>query len=224
MDEKIERLLYTTKDGIWYWETDYAADKLELDDEDIDFDRIPEIRKLLTKPVASLPELYVPLEAALVLTSWGDEEGLRYLEYVVNLRPDRWGNGEPHRLRCYDTTYEWIANSVIFFRLAHLERTGKDVMRKRVFPILSMLLKYCETLQFEFPLHHFLHEEALEYDSSLKSYLRAMLADKSDFHHHKPGDAVKFFLKYDPVFLETVLKEANKNLSDYSSYINEREY
>lgn len=222
MDEEIKRLLFTTKDGRWYWETDYANDHLELDEEDIDFSRIPAIRKLLIKPVTSWPELATPLKAAEVLTSWGDEEGLKYLEYVVALRPDKWGNGEPHRLRLYDTTYEWILRAVISFNSVHFDSTpgDQDPMRDRVFDIISKIMSLSESLEFDFVELDWMNDNNYtEYDAGLKSYLRAMLADDTGFHHHKPGDAVKFFLDYDPAFLKSALQETGKQLSDFKEYI-----
>lgn len=218
MNEEIKRLLYTTKDGRWYWETDYAADHLELDDEDIDFDRIPKLHKLLT-PGAVKADLKVPLEAALVLTSWGDGKGLEYLEYVEHLCPEDWyGSGYSHRFGGFDTTREWMLNAISFYSGAHLERAGSDVKRERIFPLVSSILKDSETQQFQFNfLSTILKRSYREYDVGLKSYLRAMLDDDSGFHHHKPADAVKFFEEYDPDYLDEALAAAGKTLSDYQS-------
>ncbi|WOE76078.1 hypothetical protein [Alterisphingorhabdus coralli] len=216
MDQDIQKLLYTTKDGRWYWETDYAVDKLELDDEDIDFDRIPKIRELLIKPIKNWTELHIPFEAALVLASWGDEEGLSYLEYVIALRPDKWGNGEPHRLRGYDTTYEWVANAMIAFatfRSSYAEFDSKIGELERWFKVI---LNLCETQPFEFPLLRWIkRRNYTQFDAELKSYLRAMVSDDTGFHHYKPADAVAFFADYDPVYLDRLLEELGKSRSDY---------
>lgn len=218
MREEIKRLLYTTKDGRWYWETDYAVDHLELDDEDIDFDRIPELHRLLT-PNAVKNDLEIPLEAALVLTSWGDDKGLEYLEYVESLGPEDWyGAGYSHKFGNFDTTREWMLSAISFYSGAHLDRSGNDAKRERIFPIVSSILKASETHKFQFNfLSVILRRSYNEYDAGLKSYLCAMLADDSGFHHHKPADAVKFFEKYDPRYLDVALARAGKIRSDYPS-------
>jgi hypothetical protein len=218
MDEQTKRLLYTTKDGRWYWETDYAADQLELDDEDIDFDRIPHIRELLV-PGAINEELRVPLEAALVLSAWGDEVGLHYLEYIAGLSDtERYGAGYSHRLGNFDTTFEWITRAAMACDSINFDRKGDEIMRSRVFPIIANALKCCETGQFEFPAFQWIKRNRYhEYDDSLRSYLCAMLRDGSGFHHHKPADAVKFFVEYDPVYLDAALSEVGKTRADYPS-------
>ena len=215
MNEAIKKLLHTTKDGRWYWETDYANDKLELDDEDIDFDRIPEVIKLL-KPATNWKDLDTPLEAARILASWGNEEGLEYLEYVVDLRPDNWGVGEAHHLRGYDTTYEWIGKAAAFY--THRKRDNKCsyINVERVRRIFAKCIKLAETQKFEPRLNSWINITSIGgLDNELHSYFRAILNNET-FHHWKVTDAVKFFIEYDPDFLDKTLNEFGKKRSDYA--------
>lgn len=214
MSEDLKKLLYTTKDGLWYWETDYASDQLELEEEDIDFERIPEIRKLL-KPATNWKELYIPLEAAQVLASWGDDVGLEYLEYVVDLRPDKWGNGEPHRLREYDTTYEWITRAVAAYSSFHYDKTGKDIKRQRICPIMKKILYLSSLMEFEFLYFDtIVRRRYTEYDEELKAYMKSLFKNE-DLHHWKVNNVVKFFIEYNPDFLDKTLAELGKSRPDY---------
>lgn len=214
MDKDTERLLYTTKDGRWYWETDYAGDKLELDKEDIDFERIPKIKNLL-KPASNWKEIYIPLEAAQILASWGNNEGLNYLKYVIELRPDKWGNGELHRLRNYDTTYEWIGKSIFWYCIRHNYNFKDTKTKELIIEIFSRILEFASEQRFEVPfLYAFKELLADDMRKPLRKYLRAVLANDK-FHYYKSKDAVKFFIKYDPQFLEKTLNDLGKNISEY---------
>jgi len=199
MDEKYLKLFLTTKDGEWM---DFD-EIMHLDVEDIPWERVPKLIELLT-PIESLSieDLEIPLSAARLLSSWGDETGLNYLGTLVN-QQESWNNYAPHRLRGYDTTCEVILDAILFYWARHADR-GKEygeVARKEISTIVRKIIKLSNQIPFEIKLLY-LHLESWnwpEYTEAIKEHLETILLDPKK-HHWKVEDALDSLDKIDPEY------------------------
>lgn len=199
MDDETMRLLFTAKDGRWYNEADDGAGHpMDLEDSDIDFDRIPAIRKLLT-PGARNEDLRTPVEAAKVLAGWGDDAGFEYLKYVVGLSDAERERGVSE----YELTH--IAQAVAAYRARKSDPPGSDELGRVAVPVLADLLRQSMTRDFEFPLYALRDYSDpagsyREFGDDFRNLLVSILEDRTRFAY-KLNQVAPFFERHDPAFL-----------------------
>ncbi|HFC92815.1 MAG TPA: hypothetical protein ENJ51_08395 [Leucothrix mucor] len=196
MKKNIYDLLYTNKQG--KKESSYEMSLLE--DQDIPWDRIEKLKGLL-QPVSSIKNILIPLESAKLLSSWGIEEGLNYLENLVDNRVDKLGLISPHRLFSYDQIYEEIQDAITNYYARHADRSTEEGINaaKRIKPILLKIIKLFEVLPFEltclFDIEEFLDRNS--YEIPLKKCFKILVMKKE---RKKAKDLEKLLLKWDPNF------------------------
>jgi hypothetical protein len=105
-------------------------------------------------------DLELVYRAALVLTAWGDDQGLDAIEHLIDSRIDAFGINVPHRIYGYNNVYDELAYAVYLF--GHCQRRVTD--QKRIF---SKLLNLYGPYDYESKLKHAL----------LKTDFRGLLAD-----------------------------------------------
>lgn len=59
--------------------------------------------------------LEISYKAAIVLAAWGDNKGFDALEHLVDMRIDKQGVCEPHRIYGYNNVFDSIAHAVYLF-------------------------------------------------------------------------------------------------------------
>jgi len=104
---EIARLLYEDAEG-----DVVGLDEVQLLDP-VPTERIPATRALLRRD-----DLSLAYQAALVLTAWGDPEGLARVEEFVDTRIDLKTNLAPHRIWGYDNVYDVPAQAVGLYALS----------------------------------------------------------------------------------------------------------
>ena len=84
------------------------------------------------------------LQAAMLLTSWGYEEGLEYLRQII-LHVSGDIGCYPHRLHPYDQSYEWMLDSLFNYNIRYAmrgdEKIGLTKTHTLISKIISMAIK-----------------------------------------------------------------------------------
>src|SRR5690554_985292 len=209
----INDILYTSKSGEFLDSFDMSL----LDDEEVPWDRIPKLREMLNESLDPKCVLQ-SLPAAKLLSAWGDEEGLKYLEKVVNFRIDKIGNLNPHRLRNYDITYEEILDAALNFWARYADRSEVDSekARHRIEGLLKRIISLSSELPFEIRslYDHLSQNFWAEYVEDLKVHLDQILDDPRQ-HVWKVVDCVGFLDKYNPKSVDDILRKHGKTRKDY---------
>jgi hypothetical protein len=122
---EIEQLLYTDEDGDFVGLYEVQL----LDPPPID--RIPNVIELLR-----YPKIRVAVQAALVLTAWGEVKGLTKIEQLIKQEVHTVINFYPHRLYGYDNLYDELAYAVHLFGLSN---ESQDAYRESLFKQLLAL-------------------------------------------------------------------------------------
>ncbi len=101
-------------------------------------ERVPRMRLLLGHR-----DILVVLEAARVLTSWGDAVGLNKLEELIDVRVHRLAEFYPHSIYGYDNVYDVLADS-----LSDLRYRGNDLRREQRQRVFEKLLALYGEFEF----------------------------------------------------------------------------
>lgn len=107
MDSETYHLLYQGADG-----DVIGLDEVQLLDPP-PVDRIPRLISLLCDPAD-----WIAYQAGLILSAWGESEGVKFLIRVVEKWPDTGRDFSPQRLHCYDNALDEIAYAAHLFRLS----------------------------------------------------------------------------------------------------------
>jgi hypothetical protein len=209
MNSDIYDLLYALPcDGKDY---SYACLASDLSIEDIPKNRVQKLKDLMFQD-----DDFLSVEAAKVLTSWGNDDGFSFLESFVCDKKPITENWLPHRLRSYDDTY----NRVLMAFISYWAKTANDynevlVRRKILRPVLS-IISLSNYMQFEISDFFWLVKDLgfTEYIPALKNHLEVILK-KPDFHHWKVADCAHLLMKFDPDFVSKALAVHGKTLADY---------
>lgn len=207
MGKEIYSLLYTNKNG----EKEDSYEMSMLEDKDTPWDRVERLISLL-QPVTTIEDVLIPLESAKLLASWGSEEGLRYLEYLVDIRVDKLGCISPHRIHGYDEVYEEIqhATTNYFVRYADRSKEEGQVAAKRIEPILLKIIKLSSDLPFQLVCLSYIREDfsRVIYEPALKECFIELV--KKNKYEWKIEDLKELLIEWDADFV-------NRTLQRYSS-------
>nr|WP_314901461.1 hypothetical protein [uncultured Deefgea sp.] len=175
------------------------------------WDRVDEFKQIMHND----PNEYDRLLVARLLTDWGNEDGLRYLEsYVRNLKPDQ-DTLMPHRLRGYDDTCTQILRSIRAYWATKFDQGCGCEAQERIYSICKKLILLSNVEAFEINvIFWFVDDGMTEYLPLLKEHLSAIIKEPEK-HHWKAADAAHFLMKYDPNFVEATLAEYGKTLKDF---------
>ena len=123
---------------------DLFDDVLLIEDELIPKDRINKLLELLTPLKIEKGELiyldWFALDSAIILTSWGYEEGLEYLKKIIFYGLKNIPNYSPHRIHNYNQSYEHIINALLNYNARMAERGNKIEALKKTSPLLIKLI------------------------------------------------------------------------------------
>jgi len=149
MSEEISDLLYKHFDSDGELIDDFE-DVLYCEDEEIDYSKVSGLIKLL-RPIYKADDALIPLEAAKLLSAWGIDEGLDFLEVCVDRRIDKIANLSPHRLHGYDVTYEEFEEAIANYYVRKADRSLKDAdeASRKIESITKKILILSEELTFD---------------------------------------------------------------------------
>ncbi len=206
MNPATSDLLYGIPDGI-----DYAAESADLDLQDVPKERIEKVKDLLNSS-----DEYVVFQAARILTSWGEDAGFNKLAYLIDT--DNIDGYITHRLHGYDDTLYhvlWAFRS--YFSQKYNAKEWNEDMRTKIFPYISKIIDVSKIQPFDISsLFSFVERNHFdEYIPLLKDYLESIIG-YPEIHGWKIHDALEFFLKIDPDFVNRLLKEKGKTLKDFN--------
>jgi len=123
---------------------DSLDDILLIEDELIPKDRIDKLKKLLTPLTIKNEELifldWFALDSAIILTSWGEDEGLEYLKKIVFYGLKNIPNYSPHHLYGYNQSYEYIINAILNYNARMSDRGYKKEALNRTSSSLIKLI------------------------------------------------------------------------------------
>lgn len=144
--EKIEQLFDFEK---YYDDPKYEVEMYDemnlIDDEYIPLERIDGLRSLLIPLKIDNGKIKpqdidcTALKAAMLLCSWGYDEGLEYLSQII-----RHVSGEigcyPHRLHPYDQSYEWILDSLFNYNIRYSMRGDEKIGLTKTHTLISKII------------------------------------------------------------------------------------
>lgn len=208
MDKNIDAILF----GMPVDAPDYADNLLDLDIEDVPYERVPEILEIMNGP----HDVNTVLRAAILLTYWGIDEGFRFLKnFVCHQEPPK-EILMPHRFRGYDETYSQLL--LAFRRYWAIKADGGegDEVRTELCEPIKRIIELSNKFPFEIVQFYWLVEEEgfVEFVPLLKEHLLALLKS-SEEHYWKIADCAHLLMKFDPLFVEQSLSQYGKILSDF---------
>ena len=213
MDQQAYDLIFAMPPDV-----DYASLPRDLGIEDIPWERVPGLTALMRGN-----DSYVALEAAMVLCSWGNEDGFEYLYDLVCNKPPLSSNWMPHRLRGYDDTYKQVLDSFIsYWAKAATNDSEKrtsgegDKARKKIFTPVARIFYLSTQMQFGIEYFFWLITDQgfTEYIPPLKAHLLAIIKNPK-FHHWKVADCAHLLMKFDPEFVTKTLAAHGYTLADF---------
>lgn len=193
-EKDLNFLLYEVPSGITY--TDIL--------EDLDIQDIPQNRFNILEDIIQNRELYKPYisyRAAILLCSWGNKNGLRYLREIINTGVLGY---EQNRIYGYDKSCECILNALISYwaLLSTIEPLNNILIRRDIYPIIKKIICKSERDFFSVSRVFFLiNNGCIEYIPLMKEYLIRIEKDK-ERNRYKIEDAKLFFKENDPDFLK----------------------
>jgi hypothetical protein len=208
MDKQLNDLLYGMPPGI-----DYSEDLCYLDDQDIPTDRIPKLQALLDGG-----DEQVAFRAALVLSSWGDKAGFKYMCNFAMNDPSARGGWYEHRLRGYDDTYRFVLSAILGYWCKQADRNevqGESV-RKEILEPVTRVIHLSNSMAFTIePVFSMVESFGMtEYIPALKAHLQAIIKDPQK-HHWKVADCAHLLMKFDPDFVKQTLAAHGYKLADF---------
>lgn len=192
----------------------YASDLSELDADDIPWDRVPELKKIMRSGL----NRYDSVWAARVLAEWGDDDGYDFLEAYVSESAVTNEVLMPHRLRGYDDTNTQILSAVRTYwavKATQSKESGEEA-RKKIFGLISQIITLSNSMQFEIVGMFWLVEDygMTEYLPPLKTHLEAIIKNPK-FHHWKVADCAHMLMNFDPEFVTQTLAKHGYTLADF---------
>ena len=188
---------------------DYTELPEDIDLEDIPPERIEKVKNLLVHE-----DNYIVFQAARLLTSWGIEEGFHTLEKLL-VENELQGMIQ-HRLYGYDETYKHVLYAFISY-WANRSDIGKgEQARKAICDPISIIIKASNMQSFQIAglFRLVSKKDFVEYIPLLKEHLQIIIKNPED-NYWRIHDVIELFLKVDPDFVEQVLKENRKELSNF---------
>lgn len=204
MDDKTDYLLYHIPEH-----ADYATEPRELDAEDIPAERITGLKELLS----SLND-FIVFKAALLLTSWGVDEGFDKLTELIDTNAVE--GYIDHRLHPYDATLQYVLDALKSYWAINSDEGKGEVARKKIFPYVCKIIHRSNTEPFQITGLFYLIEDyhINEYIPYLEEHLTAII-DHPEIHRWKIYDAIQLLLKVDHQFTVDLLKSKNKTIEDF---------
>ncbi|UDF33552.1 UNVERIFIED_ORG: hypothetical protein LHJ69_13055 [Shinella sp. XGS7] len=210
MNKDLRDILYTLPPGV-----DYTEDLCALDEQDFPVDRIP---KLLSLIQGDDPQ--VAFRAALILCSWGNEEGFEYMRRFVLRDPPQDEGWYPHHLRSYDDTYRFALDALDGYRArkADISVEAGQHAREEIFKPVTHIINLSSSMPFAINSLFYLLEIKgfTEYIPALKAHLQAIIK-VPEKHHWKIADCVHLLAKFDPDFVTQTLAAHGYTLADFPS-------
>lgn len=162
---------------------DLFDDILRIEDELIPKDRVNKLLELLT-PLKIVEEELVSLDwfaldSAIILTSWGYNEGLEYLKEIIIYGLKNIPNYAPHRIYNYNQSYEHIIDSIFNYNARMADRGNKEEALQKTSSLLIILIDRAKEesiglSMFEYKLYdddrYFIFKNSLE---KVLSYLES---------------------------------------------------
>jgi len=196
---------------------DLLSDDLEsgLLAEELDYEEIPEEHLNKIRLLLDSSDKYTVFQAAKLLTFWGDDVGFNKLEELFYNNELKGFIG--HRLHGYDDTLQHVLRALVSFWAQKVEQEQGEKARKKIFPFVSQIIKLSNYQQFEIcGIFNVVENYSFnEYLPILKEHL-ILIIDHPEVHGWKIHDAIKFFLKIDPDFVNKLLDEKGKTLKDFN--------
>jgi len=147
-DEEIKALFNF---DAYYEDEKYEADMYDeinlLDDKYIPIERVKKLKELLVP--LQIRDNHVrdidctALRSALLLCSWGYDEGLEYLKTIVEHASGEIGC-YPHRLHPYDQSYEWIIKALFNYNLRYSMRGDDHIGLTKTHHAISKLIRMAQ--------------------------------------------------------------------------------
>lgn len=190
---------------------DDACDLTDLESKDIPWERVPKLKELMQGI-----DDYVALQAAMLLSNWGVDEGFEYLESFVCDRPALTENWTPHRLRGYDDTYKQVLDALKRYWAKKADAGNGELARKKIQRPITQIIHLSNNMSFGIEYFFWLVEEEgfTEYLPALKEHLVAILKHPK-LHHWKIADCAHLLMKSDPEFVTQALAMHGKTLADF---------
>lgn len=189
MDERTRAILYSTADGKLPEDVEDVSEAAEYNEEDIPFQRFSRIKSLIDYSLES-ETIFLSLEAAIILTAWGDEDGLAFIKRFIALKVDNFENMSPHRIYGYDTTLESILNALSFYNARNLDR-GKEEKAQSVVPIANNIIENSGGKAFDISCIYGLIKRVgyKEFKNSLEVYLKDVIQkNKTDYTKYRDAN------------------------------------
>lgn len=214
MNEEIKQLLYKTKNDEWV----NLYEMEMLDDDEIPWERVTSLKKLLKKEYIN-EDIQICLNAAQILCSWGIDEGLLFLGMLVNSRVDEIMNVSSHRSKGYDQVYENISSSIINYYLRKSDEGDNEEReaRGKISPVIKKIISLSSCMMFEIQciLENVKTYNLVEYVPALAEHLNKILDDNDQYW--KVVDCVQVLHELDNVLVERLLKLKGVSISQYES-------
>jgi hypothetical protein len=192
-----------------------ACDLTDLEAGDIPWDRVPKIKELLESRNGLLA-----VQAAILLTHWGVDEGFDFLESFVCDRPPLTESWMPHRLRPYDDTYKHILDAFVGYwaKNATTSEARGNNARSRIKRPIDRIIELASVMPFGIEYFFWLVERKgfTEYVPNLKQHFVEILKNPEQ-HHWKVADCARLLAKIDPDFVSRAMAVHGKTLADFPS-------
>lgn len=210
MGKEIYNLLYTNKNG----EKEDSYEMGLLEDEDTPWDRVEKLTSLL-KPVSTVESILIPLESSKLLASWGNDDGLSYLEYLVDSRIDKLGCISPHRIHSYDEVYEEIQRAITNYYVRYIDRSKEKGRQaaQRIEPVLLKVIKLSSEFPFQLVCLSYIKDyyNRKTYEPVLKECFVELV--KQGEYEWKIKDLKELLINWDAEFVNETLQKYNTNLA-----------
>jgi hypothetical protein len=219
MGQEVYDLIYTQYDQMGN-KIDDSEDVFYCEDSDIDTNKVEALKKLLL-PVSDAKETLVPLEVAKLLAAWGLDEAVDYFQYCIEIRIDKLGNIEPHRLYGYDVIYEHITASLLQYDARYSDRTEADKIKafNKINPLILSILRLSKELPYNMSrlLRSIRRKNWRFFEQELKDcfvyFLDKDLKNRNDYLNII--DLKELFENWDPAFLINIENKYGENWGSY---------
>lgn len=164
IDSKEYRLLYTDEFG-----DDVGLDEVQLLDPPLE-DRVPELLGLLDSS-----DTFVSYQAMLVLSAWGNESGVKFLDSLVDEEKIHESGFESHRITDEDNVYDELAYAIYLYSLS-------DGDEDKIITILKKLLSIYPKYFFESKLKYvLLKTNYIELADLIENVIQSTLSNQKPY-------------------------------------------
>lgn len=205
----LDKLLYSMPENTKH----YAPMLQKLDPEDIPWERVPQLKEVMN----THPRLFIQIEAALLLTHWGDDDGFDFLDRYIDQQKVSDEVIMPHRLRGYDNTNAQILDAYTSYYSIRADDGFVAEAKEKLLEPVKKIITLSNAMQFEIENIFWLVQtkDFLELIPTIKLHFATII--KNPLHHHwKVADTAHLLMRLDPNF---VIQTIANNIEAFSSYI-----